>query len=70
MPVPNSNENVIRTLSIALIVAVGLVVGLVGGIVAFAGGDAVPDSIVQGGVAFAGAVTLGLLIESSLRPRS
>ncbi|MFD0885926.1 hypothetical protein ACFQ08_15360 [Streptosporangium algeriense] len=47
-------------------VLIGIIVALVAGILARSGGDAPPTAITKGGVAFAGAVTVTLLIIGSL----
>ena len=57
---------VIRTLLVGTAVLVGCVAALGAGILARMGGASFPNAVRQGGIAFAGAVTLFLLILTAL----
>lgn len=59
-------NNIIRSLLVLVALLLGLVVGQVGGILAVVGGAPIASAFVTGGVAFAGTVTLVLLIQTAL----
>lgn len=56
----------VRMLLVVLAMMLGVVIGLVAWILARTGGASYSAAVTRGGVAFAGTVTLALLIEKSL----
>ncbi|MFI0351848.1 hypothetical protein [Actinomadura sp. 9N407] len=54
----------IRFLFILIAILLGVIVALVAGILTGAAGNSVPQAILTGGTAFAGTVTLALLVMS------
>jgi hypothetical protein len=56
----------VRVLLILGTLLLGVVVGLVGGILAMMNGSTMPASVARGAVAFAGTVTLCIVIEGAL----
>ncbi len=63
---PSRPGTSVRALLVLIAVLIGIIAGLVWGILAVAGGAHIAAAFGGGGAAFAGAVTLVLLIESSL----
>lgn len=55
-----------RVLRVLVAVLIGIIAALVTAVVVKAGGSSTSSAIVRGGIAFAGAVTLVILIEASL----
>lgn len=56
----------LKALLVFVAVLIGIIIALIAGILARSAGDTSPVAITKGGVAFAGAVTLTLLIIGSL----
>ncbi|MEU1736476.1 hypothetical protein [Streptosporangium sp. NPDC020145] len=56
----------LKALLVFVAILIGIIVALVAGILARSVGDSPPTAITKGGVAFAGAVTVSLLIIGSL----
>jgi hypothetical protein len=61
-----NHPTVIKSLLVSLAILIGVVVGLVAGILARVAGRPVAAALRDGGVAFGGTVTLGIVIMTAL----